>query len=199
MINRGKETLAAKGASGRSRSKPPPLPKKRPGVERPAATPGKPRRLPPPLPSARRKSEEPLDIHISVEIPQTPPGPPPLRIQDKALEVHVVKLFRQLIKEDNKLGEAFRDLTPRIDKDKNVVIGGKVVGRIFTENEHLHIRIYFDKIGWSGKTEQKVRMFTSSVAFVFSSVSKCKFFVVDKRGFRLAYGNTPDGPIAMMV
>ncbi|NYZ77642.1 hypothetical protein H0O02_05015 [Candidatus Micrarchaeota archaeon] len=174
--------------------KPPALPK--PAEERSMPTPGK-RAGPPPLPPASRKTDY-LEIDVSIEIPEAA-MPPPLRVQDAALEANIAKLFRHLISKDAVLGAVFTDLTPYVDAKQNVLISGKAVGKLFIEEGRPRARIYLDRIWPHADMAEKVRMFTNSIAFVLSSASKCKFLVVDEKSFKLAYANSEDGPAIMQI
>jgi len=154
---------------------------------------------PPPLPR-KAEPEGLLELEISVELPRGSSGPPPLRIQDAALEANIIRLFETLFKKEPVLKALFGDCSmPVIDKDENLIVGGRTVGRVFTELERPYVRVFFEKLGWDGGAEQKMRMFTGSAAFVFSAARKCKFFVVDGKGFRLAYSSSENGSIAMQI
>ena len=171
---------------------PPPLPpmaqKRKTGEERV-------RQIPPPLPKQypAQLDEPGFNIKRKEEIQR----PPLLRIQDKQLERNLFNLFKFIAQKERTQPPDFQRFAAEISLDRNVIVAGKIVGRIFTDGPH--IRIYFDMLGWKGNAEQKLRLFTNSAGFIFSALLNCKFFIVDNRSIRLAYSKTEDGLPVMEV
>ncbi len=153
------------------------------------------RQVPPPLPKQYPAQLDELDFNIKrkegAQITSL------LKIQDKQLERNLFNLFKLIAQKERTYPPDFQRFTAEIALNRNVIVAGKAVGKIFADGPH--IRVYFDMLGWKGNAEQKLRLFTNSAGFIFSALLNCKFFIVNNRGIRLAYSKTEDGAPVMEV
>jgi len=148
-----------------------------------------------PTPQAQAEPQ----IEECVELPSedidlteiTIPPKPKLNLQ---ISSNIMHLFRELAEKDVSLAE-FQGEPPDVDKNNNIVIKGKIFGKLASDSE---ARIYFDKV-WEKNSKSKLTLFTNSPIFISACMGNCIYFSVGPKIRSLSCAKDENSPAVMSV
>jgi len=138
--------------------------------------------------------EEPIQELPSEDVNLDELTVPPAPRIDIQISSNIMELFRKLAAKDSSL-KNFEDEPPEIDGDKNIIIRGKIFGKLASDSE---ARIHFNKI-WEYGYQSKLTLFTNSSLFISTSTGKFIYFSIGQKVISLSCSKDENSPEIMSV